>query len=346
MEEKKDIVLDEFNSNNMDDELIDFADDELEDDLDAKDETEQQQSKELDTDSSDFETDSSDFDDLSDFDDDDTTLEEDTEATVEESSINEDKSVEEIKEQEEVETSADESEEIVSTEESTDAEEETDIAETTVDAHDKNSKSSKEETEEPEKPVDLVLYMIIDKPIAGLREYFINYGIKLSRVFSNIAEARDHLLMQVEPTRIIVVDTGSGRFTNMSSRKALVDLLGICDEDTKVSVFYTDNIIKFEVSGAEETEDKQIEWYKYRSTPDMLANLLQHKKKENYIFDSEKSATEVSVTKDCLNITGLPVKVAKEINLGAPAIKLDEIILHLEGDIPEEDRIQEYAIKI
>lgn len=345
MEEKKDIVLDEFNSNNMDDELIDFADDELEDDLDAKDETEQQQSKELDTDSADFETDSSDFDDLSDFDDD-TTLEEDTEATVEESSINEDKSVEEIKEQEEVETSADESEEIVSTEESTDAEEENDITETTVDDHDKNSKSSKEETEEPEKPVDLVLYMIIDKPIAGLREYFINYGIKLSRVFSNIAEARDHLLMQVEPTRIIVVDTGSGRFTNMSSRKALVDLLGICDEDTKVSVFYTDNIIKFEVSGAEETEDKQIEWYKYRSTPDMLANLLQHKKKENYIFDSEKSATEVSVTKDCLNITGLPVKVAKEINLGAPAIKLDEIILHLEGDIPEEDRIQEYAIKI
>lgn len=340
MEEKKDIVLDEFSSNDMDDELIDFGDDELEDDLDAKEETEQQQSKELDTDSDDFETDSSDFDDLSDFDADDITLEEDTEATVEESSINEDRTVEEIKEQEEVETSADESEEIASTEE------ETDITETTVDDHDKNSKFSKEETEESEKPVDLVLYMIIDKPIAGLREYFINYGIKLSRVFSNIAEARDHLLMQVEPTRIIVVDTGSGRFTNMSSRKALVDLLGICDEDTKVSVFYTDNIIKFEVSGAEETEDKQIEWYKYRSTPDMLANLLQHKKKENYIFDSEKSAAEVQVTKDCLNITGLPVKVAKEINLGSPAIKVDEIILHLEGDIPEEDRIQEYAIKI
>lgn len=331
MEEKKDIVLDEFNSNNMDDELIDFADDELEDDLDAKDKSET-------TSGIEENSDSDGFDDLSDFDDDDADLEGDVETVTEKASV-EETETEEL----EVETDSVESEEVT---ESADVEEETDIAETTVDDHDKNSKSSKEETEEPEKPVDLVLYMIIDKPIAGLREYFINYGIKLSRVFSNIAEARDHLLMQVEPTRIIVVDTGSGRFTNMSSRKALVDLLGICDEDTKVSVFYTDNIIKFEVSGAEETEDKQIEWYKYRSTPDMLANLLQHKKKENYIFDSEKSATEVSVTKDCLNITGLPVKVAKEINLGAPAIKLDEIILHLEGDIPEEDRIQEYAIKI
>lgn len=341
MEEKKDIVLDEFNSNDMNDELIDFGDDELEDDLDTKEEPEQQQSEELGTES-DLETESDDFDDLSDFDDDDTTLEEDTEATVEESSIDEDEPVEE---HEEVETSADESEETTNTEEeSTDIEEDEPVAEVSK-GNGKNSKSSKKE-EEPEKPVDLVLYMIIDKPIAGLREYFINYGIKLSRVFSNINEARDHLLMQVEPTRIIVVDTGSGRFTNMSSRRALVDLLGICDEDTKVSVFYTDNIIKFEVSGAEETEDKQIEWYKYRSTPDMLANLLQHKKKENYIFDSEKSAAELSVTKDCLNITGLPVKVAKEINLGSPAIKVDEIILHLEGDIPEEDKIQGYAIKI
>lgn len=329
MEEKKDIILDEFNSDDMDDELIDFGDDELEDDLDTKDEPET-------TSEAEENSDSDGFDDLSDFDDDDVTLEEDAETVVEEASVEETKA-EEI----EVETDSAESEEVT---ESTEAEEETDTTESTVDNHNKASKSSKEV--EPEKPVDLVLYMIIDKPIAGLREYFINYGIKLSRVFSNIAEARDHLLMQVEPTRIIVVDTGSGRFTNMSSRKALVDLLGICDEDTKVSVFYTDNIIKFEVSGAEETEDKQIEWYKYRSTPDMLANLLQHKKKENYIFDSEKSAAEVQVTKDCLNITGLPVKVAKEINLGSPAIKVDEIILHLEGDIPEEDRIQEYAIKI
>lgn len=336
MEEKKDIVLDEFNSNDMDDELIDFGDDELEDDFETE-------SDDLETESDDFETESDDFDELSDFDDDDTTLEEDAEATVEESSINEDEPVEEIEEHEEVEASTDESEETASAEEeeSTDVEE----AEQVSKGNGKNSKSSKKE-EEPEKPVDLVLYMIIDKPIAGLREYFINYGIKLSRVFSNINEARDHLLMQVEPTRIIVVDTGSGRFTNMSSRRALVDLLGICDEDTKVSVFYTDNIIKFEVSGAEETEDKQIEWYKYRSTPDMLANLLQHKKKENYIFDSEKSAAEVSVTKDCLNITGLPVKVAKEINLGSLAIKVDEIIIHLEGDIPEEDKIPGYAIKI
>jgi hypothetical protein len=151
--------------------------------------------------------------------------------------------------------------------------------------------------------------------------------------------------MQVEPSRIIIVDTGSGKFTNMSARKALVDLMGICDEDTKISVFYTDSVIKSEVNNSYEVEGKKIEWYKYRSTADIVATMLQHSKKENYIFDMEQHATETDV-ESLLHTRGIRVNVKDNMNLGMPTILMEEIRVNMTGDIPEEHQIQGYQIKI
>ena len=80
----------------------------------------------------------------------------------------------------------------------------------------KVKRSKAEAVEDAEKP-EMILYLIIDKPVHGILKYIRESGLKVSNMFSNIKEAKDAVLMQTEPTRIVVVDTGTGRFTTPSA---------------------------------------------------------------------------------------------------------------------------------
>lgn len=209
----------------------------------------------------------------------------------------------------------------------------------------KKSKKLFSRHEEDEKPIDLILYIIADKAQVGMTTYCRNYGANVSKVFTNIAEARDSLLMQIEPFRVIVIDSGTGKFTNMGARKELIDLLGICDVDTRITVFFTDSAIKTDVELADEVEDKEIHWYKYRSTPDVVAHILQNSKKEHYILDSsELEDDEVDIS--ILNITGLPVKEGKKLDLGKPSITPDDIIFNMMNNDSEEGVIPGYNVRL
>lgn len=209
----------------------------------------------------------------------------------------------------------------------------------------KHSKRKKSKKEEDDKPINLILYIVADKAHVGMASYCRNYGANVSRVFTNIAEARDNLLMQVEPFRVIVIDSGSGRFTNMGARKELIDLLGICDVDTRITVFYTDSAIKTDVELSDEVEDKKINWYKYRSTPDIVAHILQNSEKENYILDAN-SNDNIVVDESILNIKGLSVKEGKKIDLGKPSITPDDIIFNMVNNKSTEGELTKYDIKI
>lgn len=211
--------------------------------------------------------------------------------------------------------------------------------------HSKHSKLKKSKKEEDDKPINLILYIVADKAHVGMASYCRNYGANVSRVFTNIAEARDSLLMQVEPFRVIVIDSGTGRFTNMGARKELIDLLGICDTDTRITVFYTDSAIKTDVELSDEVEDKKINWYKYRSTPDIVAHILQNSEKENYILDAN-SNDNIVVDESILNIKGLSVKEGKKIDLGKPSITPDDIIFNMVNNKSTEGELPKYDIKI
>ena len=209
----------------------------------------------------------------------------------------------------------------------------------------KHSKRKKSKKEEDDKPINLILYIVADKAHVGMASYCRNYGANVSRVFTNIAEARDSLLMQVEPFRVIVIDSGTGRFTNMGARKELIDLLGICDVDTRITVFYTDSAIKTDVELSDEVEEKKINWYKYRSTPDIVAHILQNSEKENYILDAN-SNDNIVVDESILNIKGLSVKEGKKIDLGKPSITPDDIIFNMVNNKSTEGELPKYDIKI
>ena len=209
----------------------------------------------------------------------------------------------------------------------------------------KHSKRKKSKKEEDDKPINLILYIVADKAHVGMTSYCRNYGANVSRVFTNIAEARDSLLMHVEPFRVIVIDSGTGRFTNMGARKELIDLLGICDVDTRITVFYTDSAIKTDVELSDEVEDKNINWYKYRSTPDIVAHILQNSNRENYILDAN-SDDNIVVDESILNIRGLNVKEGKKLDLGKPSITPDDIIFNMVNNKSTEGELPKYDIKI
>ena len=169
-----------------------------------------------------------------------------------------------------------------------------------------------------------VLYLIMDKPIDGMLNYFRSFGVNVSRIFGSISEARDTLLMQVDPIKIVVVDSGTGRFSSISARKELIDLMGISEEENKTTVFYCDSNLKSDVQYSKEVEDKTIEWIKYKSTASVLAHLLQNKNTANFIQDSQYGkATDI--------IVSLDYKLAKNPEFEAstavaPQINTSEII--------------------
>lgn len=194
---------------------------------------------------------------------------------------------------------------------------------------------------------DVVLYIIIDRPIHGLLSYFRSYNVNVSKVFTDIAEARNTMLMQTELSRLVVVDTGTGKFTNMASRRDLVDLMGICDEETKISIFYTDSVIKSEISSAEEIDDKHIEWFKYKSTAVVLANILQKTKLENYcIYEDDEEDDNTELDSTFLDFKGLPVKTLKTIDIGEPTLREEELRMNMSREAIGDSGIPGYKIKL
>ena len=216
----------------------------------------------------------------------------------------------------------------------------------------KGKKASSDEPEQVEKP-DLVLYIIIDKPINGMLSFFRSYGANVSRIFSRLDNlvdedggvveegAKDTILMQVDPTRIVFIDTGTGRFTNMGSRKALVDLIGVSDNDTKVSIFYTDSVIESEISSNISIDLKRIDWHKYISTTDVLYHILKKAEKENYVLDME-DVDDYDKDKVSLAVRGFRVRTEEPVDLGLPAISAMDIEIHREDTGHE---IGGYAVK-
>lgn len=149
---------------------------------------------------------------------------------------------------------------------------------------------------------NFVLYAIVDKPIDGMLDYFRSYGLSVSHIYTNVDDVRDAMLMQVDPSMLIVIDTGSGKFVNMSVRNELKDLLGMMDEGNKATIFYCDSTLKYDIEYAKEVKGKDIKWLKYNTTAGVLADMLQIAKTYNfnYIIDTDYGKTTDIVEDLCV----------------------------------------------
>ena len=131
----------------------------------------------------------------------------------------------------------------------------------------------------------VMLYLIADKEVPGMLEYFRERGLNISKLFTDIGEARSNLLLQENRIRIVIIDSGTGRFVSTIVRKELVDLIGISDEDNLFTVFYTDPVIKSSVLNDLSKELYTIDWFKFTTTVAVVATMLKYK--EEYIPDDD-----------------------------------------------------------
>lgn len=189
-----------------------------------------------------------------------------------------------------------------------------------------------------------ILYLIADKTYPGMLSYFRHYGSKVTKIFNNIKEAKDSLIMQIEPCKIVVIDSGTGKFTSMSARKSLMELLSISDDDNRIAIFYTDSVIMSEAKNTAVVEDKDITWHKYRTTADVLATLLQNLKKENYIYDI-KDHEDVDKSERLLKFTGATFKHPEAMDLGLPSLDINEIKKEFGDRIDPASEIEGFKVK-
>ena len=138
------------------------------------------------------------------------------------------------------------------------------------------------ETEEPK-----TLYIVTDNAKPGLLNYFRESGLKVSAIYKTLGEARDTLLIQSGACRMIIIDTGLGKFSATGARDEIIDMISLRDESNIISVFYTDSIIRNEAKSVLGSRQKDIEWYRYETTAKVVATILSLGDTYEYYFEEE-----------------------------------------------------------
>ena len=190
---------------------------------------------------------------------------------------------------------------------------------------------------------DKILYIVIDKPVPGILNYLRESGLKVSKLFSDIGRAKNAVLMQDEPLRIVVIDTGVGAFTTTTMRKEMIDMLGMLDEENQISVFYTDSALKVDTLRTLGKSGKEIDWNQYKSTSIVAATILSYN--ENYKYDSMCDKDEHSESSDdILNFKGLTTGLQETPRMKISGFSGDAIINHLLNS--EGDELVGYQVRL
>lgn len=200
---------------------------------------------------------------------------------------------------------------------------------------------------------EYVLYIVTDKQADGLLSYFRYYGCKVSKVFTNIKDASEAVVMSMTPCKVVVIETGRGKFTSVSNRKNLMEVLSLgaetntSDEDynNEVEIFYTDSIVKAEAKNSVEFDYRKLKWHNYSTTAVVLATLLQELKEETYIYEYEDSE-EIDKSDDLIKFKGIPAKTKERMDIGLPALRLFEILEHEGDNITDDESLPGYKIRV
>lgn len=187
------------------------------------------------------------------------------------------------------------------------------------------------------------LHILTDRSIPGLMTFFNEKGLNVKKIYSDIAELRDEILMSTEPARIVIIDTGTGKFSLVGARKNIIDLMGISDEEEmRVIVFYTDSVIMSEAQLSEKLDTVDIEWVKYQSTSHVIMTMLMKLDSEEYIRDG---VCETEKYTDGLEFKGLTLGNEEGACFGSPIISKNTYIDNI-SDIENNEKLQEYEVII
>ncbi len=189
---------------------------------------------------------------------------------------------------------------------------------------------------------EMILYIIADKKQVGLLNYFRECGIKVSSLFNDITDAKNAVLMQSKPTRIVIIDSGQGRFTTTTMRAELIDMLGISDEQNKTTVFYTDSALKVDTLRSLGKAGKEIDWKVYSTTPVVAATILNYN--ELYVYDEADKSEQLEDSKSILSLKGLTFAGEETPRVDIKGFTSESILNNLVNNVGEE--LESYEIRL
>lgn len=159
----------------------------------------------------------------------------------------------------------------------------------------KRGKKKKGEEAEAEEEVipDRTLVILMDRSIPNFLTYCRNLGLNVHSIFHSVKDMEDFLLFRSQ-VRIVIMETGVGKFNNINNRQDVVSLIGSCDEDRAVTVFFTDSVLRMDAKQLGRQLYKSVQWHKFDSTLVSIATLLEYK--ENFILGDDYQQETFSET--------------------------------------------------
>lgn len=193
----------------------------------------------------------------------------------------------------------------------------------TVDA--KSKKKSKKKSSNSETSCDepvtqkqkVSLFVLTDKLTPHMMEFARDSGLAVSNIFTSVDDLKSLLMTTFGVTRIVVVDSGTGRFVAPATRKDLIDAIGMADEDVKFTVFYTSNLLKEDAKNTLTDNSANVEWVPYKCTSVCVAVMLMHKAEE-YVYDSVAYADAEKFEDDIMKHVGKDSRC----NLDEPSVSM------------------------
>lgn len=193
----------------------------------------------------------------------------------------------------------------------------------TVDA--KSKKKSKKKSSNSETSCDepvaqkqkVSLFVLTDKLTPHMMEFARDSGLAVSNIFTSVDDLKSLLMTTFGVTRIVVVDSGTGRFVAPATRKDLIDAIGMADDDVKFTVFYTSNLLKEDAKNTLTDNSSNVEWVPYKCTSVCVAVMLMHKAEE-YVYDSVAYADAEKFEDDIMKHVGKDSRC----NLDEPSVSM------------------------
>lgn len=193
----------------------------------------------------------------------------------------------------------------------------------TVDA--KSKKKSKKKSSNNETSCDehvtqkqkVSLFVLTDKLTPHTLEFARDCGLAVSNIFTSVDDLKSLLMTTFGVTRIVVVDSGTGRFVAPATRKDLIDAIGMADDDVKFTVFYTSNLLKEDAKNTLTDNSDNVEWVPYKCTSVCVAVMMMHKAEE-YVYDSVAYADAEKFEDDIMKHVGKDSRC----NLDEPSVSM------------------------
>lgn len=133
------------------------------------------------------------------------------------------------------------------------------------------------------------IYLLTDSKVCRVAKYFQEHGLPILSASSNISKIGGKFIMDIEPSILLLIDTGRGAYSNSKAQRELIDIIGAGDlsMNKAVIVFYTDSNMKIEALNSL-TNQGSIKWLKYNGSRDVLLKMLSAKiklEKSNNTYD-------------------------------------------------------------